>query len=79
MIKHITQIILAPKGEPIFSESAYKIEICDEASGQFVQVSSELGSSESGTIAINVEDWQELKECINDMMNQARLFNESQK
>lgn len=76
MKEQITAIVLAPEGEPIFSERAHKIEIEDEAAGQFIKVSCNLGSADlAGTITIECEEWPELRKAINKMVKTANEYN----
>ena len=74
MIEHITSVVIAPEGEPIFSERAYKVEIEDDAAGQFIKVSCELGNG-GGTISFDCDDWPALRRVINRMVVQANLYN----
>ena len=60
-------IVVLPDGEPSFSEMATLIEITDEAGGEFVQVTQQIGK-----IAINPEEWPELRKAINLMIRECR-------
>jgi hypothetical protein len=76
MRQQITAIVLAPEGDAIFSERAHKIEIEDEAAGQFIKVSCNLGSTDlAGTITIECEEWPALRKAINKMVKQADAYN----
>jgi hypothetical protein len=79
MKEQITAIVLAPEGEPIFSEQAFKIEIEDEAAGQFIIVTSELGSADSGKICIDCEQWPAIRKAIDKMVKQAATYNADDK
>ena len=63
-----TQTTIAPEGQPIFSEQATKIEIYDEARGEFVLVSQDS----VGKIQINPEEWPVIRAAINAMIKRCR-------
>ena len=66
-----TSVTVYPEGESMYSEMATKIEIADEAAGEFVEVS-QSGMSDIGKIAINPEEWEELREAISSMIQVCR-------
>lgn len=73
MSEYETRIIttlVAPKGQPMFSELATKVSIDDEAAGEFVVV--EQHGRDLGKIAINPNEWPELRQAINDMIERCR-------
>lgn len=63
----VTQITFVPKGQPIFSEMATKIQIIDETGGEFVNV-----SQGSCRISIDPKEWPALREAINKMIGDCR-------
>ncbi len=67
----VTQIVVCPPGEPLFSEMATKVEIVDESGGEFVEVS-QHGGTDIGKIQISPEEWPALRSAINRMMRQCR-------
>lgn len=68
----VTQLVVVPKGEPLFSEMATTIEITDEAGGgEFVLVS-QVGRVDVGKITINPEEWPALRAAINRLVRQCR-------
>ena len=66
-----TSMTVKPKDEPIFSEQATMVEIVDEASGEYVEVS-QSGRTDLGKIAINPEEWPALRKAINLLILQCR-------
>lgn len=66
-----TSMTVAPKDEPIFSEKATMVEIVDEVSGEYVEVS-QSGRTDLGKIAINPEEWPALRKAINLLIVQCR-------
>jgi len=67
----ITSVTVYPVGESMYSELATKIEITDEAGGEFVEVS-QSGRNDISKIAINPEEWPELREAISRMIQECR-------
>ena len=69
----VLAIGLIPKGEPVFSERATRIEIEDEAAGEFVKVTQEGGHTEVAKwITIEPSEWPKLRESIEYMIGQCR-------
>ena len=62
-------LIVLPDGEPIFCERATRIEIDDEAGGEFVV----LRQNEDGKITIDPSEWPLLRAAINRMVKQCRM------
>ena len=67
----VTTVTVYPVGESMYSELATKIEIADEAGGEFVEVS-QSGRNDISKIAINPEEWPELREAISRMIQECR-------
>jgi hypothetical protein len=63
----VIALSVGPQDEPIFSEQATTITLVDESAGEFVEVS-QHGRSDLGKIAINPEEWPELRRAINRMI-----------
>jgi hypothetical protein len=66
-----TSVTVCPVSEPAYSTMATKIEIADEAAGEFVEVS-QSSRSDISKISINPEEWPELREAINRMIQECR-------
>lgn len=66
----VTQIVVCPPGEQLFSEMATTVQIQDEAAGEFVEVSQ--SGPEMGKIWVNPEEWPALRAAINRLMRQCR-------
>jgi len=64
-ISRITQMTIAPEGEPIFSEMATDICIDDEAAGEYIIL--KQITRNDGTIAIYPEEWDVIKATIDQM------------
>lgn len=60
--------IVKPKGEPIFSERSYRVDIVDEAGGEFVKVT----DGELKTISIDPSDWNKLRNAIERAVKQCK-------
>lgn len=61
----ITQMTIAPEGEPIYSEMATDICIEDEAAGEYIVL--KQVTRNDGTIAINPEEWDVIRTTIDQM------------
>lgn len=69
-ISRITQVIVAPEGEPIFCERATVIQITDEAAGEFIEITQPgTQTRDHPEIRIDVDDWPEIKKAIDMMFN----------
>lgn len=51
--------VVAPEGDPVFSEDATTIAIKDEAGGEFITI-----SQVEGEIRINPEEWQTISMAV---------------
>ena len=71
----VTALVVLPVGQPTFSEMATTIEICDEAAGEFVEVT-QHGRVDIGKIQINPEEWPSLREAIDRMIKACRKDDE---
>jgi hypothetical protein len=61
-------LIVLPQGEPIFHERATRIEIEDEAAGEYVVL-----RQQGGKIRIDPVEWPKLRAAINRMIRQCRM------
>lgn len=64
--------IVAPAGEPTFSERATIIEIDDEAGGEFVVIRQQTDEPHEQRIAIDVTEWPALRAAINRAVRTCR-------
>lgn len=65
-VARITQVTIAPEGEPIFSEMATNICIEDDAAGEYLVL--RQSTRNDGAIAINPEEWDAIKRTIENML-----------
>ena len=68
--KRVTAVTVCKTGEPIYSDYATRVEIVDEAAGEFVEVSQ--AGREGGKIAIAPSEWPELRAAIDDLLAACR-------
>lgn len=65
----LTQMTVAPKDDsPLFDERAFRVQIVDEAAGEFVEV-----SGPDGKIQIDPQEWPELRTAITNMIDECRI------
>jgi hypothetical protein len=69
-ITRTTQLTVLPKDDATYSELATTITITDESAGEFVVV--EQSNDDYGKIAINPEEWPNLRAAINRMIKECR-------
>jgi hypothetical protein len=62
-------LIVLPKGVPIFNERAIRIEIEDEAGGEFVI----LRQDDGGKISVEPSEWPVLRAAIDRMVAECRM------
>lgn len=67
----VTAVIVAPSGDPTFSEMATTVSIEDEAAGEYAEVSQE-GCIDLGKIAIDPIEWPSLRDAIDRMISACR-------
>jgi len=63
----VIAVIVNKTDEPIFSETATKIEIDDEAAGEYLNI-----TQDGGCVKITPEEWPEIKSQIDKMILQCR-------
>lgn len=68
-----TKITVLLKGEPIFNKGSTEIEIVDEASGEFLEVS-QCDDFYDGKIKIDTHEWPTLRAAINKMIKECREY-----
>ena len=66
--KRVTAVTVCKSGEPIFSDYATRVEIVDEAAGEFVEVS----RADGGKIAIGPDEWPALRDAIDELVAACR-------
>ena len=67
-----TAIVVAPEGEPLFSEMATRISIEDEAAGEFVEINQD--APECGKIKIDPDEWPTIRKAIDQMISECRVI-----
>jgi len=69
----VVKVMIAPKGDRIFSEQTTLVEIDDEAAGEFVKVSQPLTyKSAEFAIFITKEEWPSIRDAIDNMIKECR-------
>lgn len=69
-ISRVAAILVCREGDPIFDELVTKIEIDDEAAGEFIKVSQEQGGEkDKQEIKIDREEWPVIRDAINKLVN----------
>lgn len=64
-------VLVVPKDEHTFSDSATEIKIADKAAGEYLEVSQCVRTS-LGKICISPEDWPTLRDAIDRMIKECR-------
>ena len=67
------KVSVAPKGEPIFHNGVTSIEIVDEATGEFLEVT-QCNDSNEGKISIEKSEWPTLRAAIDQMIKECRDY-----
>lgn len=67
----VTRIVIAPQGEPLYSEMATTVEITDEAAGEFVEIR-QHGAPEIGTVQISPKDWPLIRRAVDRLIKDCR-------
>jgi hypothetical protein len=62
-------LIVLPEGEPLFNQRAIRIEVEDEAGGEYVV----LRQEDDGKICIEPNEWPELRAAIDRMIAECRM------
>lgn len=69
----IVKLCVVPKGQPIFSEQATMVEIADEAGGEFVTVTQQVGHPDlERCVAFDAKEWSAIKPAIEHMLGECR-------
>jgi hypothetical protein len=67
MILRPVKWVLVPKGEPIFSENGFAVEIEDEAGGEFVTITEARAGQK---ISIDPTEWRALRAAVDAVFNE---------
>jgi len=70
-ITRVTQMVILPEDQPLFSEMATEVRIVDESGGEYVEVE-QHGRTDIGKICINPEEWPNLKRAIDTMIAECK-------
>jgi len=71
----ITQRTILPEGKSLYCDQATKVEIQDEAGGEFILVSQ--CTDGFGKVGIEPDEWPLLRDVIDEMIKKCRTENES--
>lgn len=74
-----TTLVVKPRGEKIFSDRATKVHIEDEAAGEFIIISQQIGMVDDQQIRIDVEEWDYIKRAVDMQCSRIRdneIYNE---
>lgn len=63
------KVLVGVKGEPLYNELGFVVEITDEGGGEFVEVSP---TTESGKLRIESRCWPALRDAIERMWKECR-------
>jgi hypothetical protein len=70
--RRVTALIVCKKDEPVFSEYATRVEIVDEAAGEFIEVSQPARDGVGGKIAIGSDEWPAIRDAIDELLSNCR-------
>ena len=70
MKEQVTQITIAPDGEPLFSENAFTVSIIDEGAGGFLRI---VSVNDGDTLNLDVHEWVALRKAVNKMAKKCRV------
>jgi len=67
-----------PVGEFIFSDKAIVISIEDEGGGEYIQIRQqmEISSDASQTVGFDPDEWEEVKDVVDQMFGEIRRYKE---
>lgn len=73
-IQRTTEIIIAPEGEPVFSELATRIKIEDNAGGEYLHIEQQKDCTENMNQIIEIapEEWLAIRAGIDYMMGEIK-------
>lgn len=64
----VTRMHVTPEGAPIFDDSAFSVEIEDDAGGEFVIVNCLDDQCKVGQLRVNPSEWPALRAAIDVMV-----------
>ena len=77
LIERVVSIVVLPEGDPLFSEMAKRIDITDEAGGEFLEVWQPSGRPDAnGKLQIDPNEWPALRQAIDRMVVECRSNDE---
>ena len=71
----VSELMIKPKGQPIFSEQATTIRLADEAAGNFIEIVQRRANhvrQGEHVIQLTLEEWREIRPAIERMLNLAQ-------
>ena len=71
----VSELMIKPKGQPIFSEQATTIRLADESAGNFIEIVQQRANHErqgEHVIQLTLEEWREIRPAIERMLNLAQ-------
>ena len=69
--QRITVITVCKRGEPSFSDYATRIEVVNEAAGEFLEISQ---VKSEGKIAIAPDEWPAMRDAIDQLIGACRDY-----
>ena len=66
------KVLVGVKGEPMYNELGFVIEITDEGGGEFLEVYSTTGESGEGNLRIDSRRWPALRDAVERMLKECR-------
>jgi hypothetical protein len=66
------KVLVGVKGEPLYNELGFVVEITDEGGGEFVEVYSAIRESGEGNLRIDAARWPALRDAIDKMLKECR-------
>ena len=67
----VTKLSVIPPGEPIFSENATHLEICDQAGGEYLSIQ-QHHMEERTQVFIDRGNWPQIRDAIDYMIGACR-------
>ena len=61
--------VIIPEGEPIFCEQATRVEIVDDAAGEFIRVTQSNPDQPEG-ITFDTSEWKSVSDAIKNAINE---------
>ncbi len=61
-------LVVAPEGQPVYAETATRVEIVSEGAGEFVEITQQ--DRKPGVVAIGPEEWPALRKAIDKLIGE---------